>query len=76
MQTTIEKLFDGKKKLIIGMVHFPALPGTPLYDDTNRGMKQIRCSARPKTAVGVDAESRAGELSPARGFRGGTESVI
>jgi membrane complex biogenesis BtpA family protein len=30
----------GKKKVIIGMVHFPPLPGSPLYDDS-RGIKHI-----------------------------------
>lgn len=31
----------GQQKSIIGMVHLPALPGTPLYDET-RGMAGIR----------------------------------
>src|SRR4051812_43085153 len=31
----------GKPKPIIGMVHFPALPGTPLYDSKG-GMTAIR----------------------------------
>ncbi len=59
MQNTLQHLFDGKKKLIIGMVHFPALPGTPLYDDTNRGMKQIRQVVREDVRAlqdgGIDA---------------------
>ena len=35
----------GKPKTIIGMVHLPALPGTPLYDAAG-GMKAIRDWAR------------------------------
>ncbi|MCO5221891.1 MAG: hypothetical protein M9947_09975 [Thermomicrobiales bacterium] len=31
----------GQSKSIIGMVHLPALPGTPLYD-TDNGMTGIR----------------------------------
>lgn len=29
----IKSIF-GKKKIIIGMAHFPPLPGFPLYDDS------------------------------------------
>ena len=36
----IEETF-GKKKVIVGMVHFPPLPGSPLYDE-KLGMKYIR----------------------------------
>ncbi len=36
----IEEVF-GKKKVIIGMVHFPPLPGSPLYDE-KQDMKYIR----------------------------------
>jgi membrane complex biogenesis BtpA family protein len=32
--------FDGKKKVVIGMVHIGALPGTPLYDEKG-GMKAL-----------------------------------
>src|SRR5215207_5838963 len=32
---------SGRPKTIIGMVHLPALPGTPLYDSTG-GMQKIR----------------------------------
>lgn len=39
MKKVIEDIF-GKKKVIIGMVHFPPLPGSPLYDD-EKGLKYI-----------------------------------
>jgi membrane complex biogenesis BtpA family protein len=32
--------FDGKKKVVIGMIHIGALPGTPLYDEKG-GMKAL-----------------------------------
>ena len=40
-QTNWLQDLTGKQKSIIGMVHLPALPGTPLYDATG-GMKAIR----------------------------------
>lgn len=35
----LEEIFK-KKKIIIGMVHFPPLPGTPLYNDSH-GIEEI-----------------------------------
>lgn len=50
----IEELF-GVKKVAVGMVHLPALPGSPLYDE-RRGMELIR----EQTAADVDALQTAG----------------
>ena len=36
--------FQGKTKAVIGMVHIPALPGTPLYD-ARGGMGKLIDSA-------------------------------
>ncbi len=36
--------FDGKKKVVVGMVHIGALPGTPLYDEKG-GMKTLLAGA-------------------------------
>lgn len=48
----------GKPKTIIGMVHLPALPGTPLYDETT-GMAGIRAwvqrDLQALQAGGIDA---------------------
>jgi membrane complex biogenesis BtpA family protein len=50
--------FAGKRKAVIGMVHIPALPGTPLYDAAG-GMPKLVASARADIAAlqdgGVDA---------------------
>lgn len=47
----------GKKKIIIGMAHFPPLPGFPLYDDS-RGMdyiiKRVRDDVKNLQDGGVD----------------------
>lgn len=47
----------GKKKIIIGMAHFPPLPGLPLYDDS-RGVdyiiKRIRDDVKNLQDGGVD----------------------
>lgn len=43
-QTWLQAL-TGAPKTIIGMVHLPALPGTPLYD-AGAGMAAIRESVR------------------------------
>ena len=50
----IEELF-GVKKVAVGMVHLPALPGSPLYDE-RRGMEFVR----EQTAADVDALQTAG----------------
>jgi hypothetical protein len=42
--------FQGKSKAVIGMVHIPALPGTPLYD-ARGGMNKLLASA----AADIDA---------------------
>jgi len=34
-------IFGDKKKIIIGMVHFPPLPGSPLFDDRQKGIGYI-----------------------------------
>lgn len=52
--TWISELF-GVDKVAIGMVHLPALPGAPLYDET-RGMAHIRA----QTLADVDALQAAG----------------
>lgn len=50
--------FDGKKKVVIGMVHLGALPGTPLHD-TAGGMARIIDDAMADIAAlqdgGIDA---------------------
>jgi membrane complex biogenesis BtpA family protein len=50
--------FDGKKKVVIGMIHIGALPGTPLYDEKG-GMKALIDGASADLealqAGGVDA---------------------
>lgn len=50
--------FDGKKKVVIGMVHIGALPGTPLYDEKGGMAKLIEGAAADLEhlqAGGVDA---------------------
>lgn len=51
-------IFDGKTKVIIGMVHLDALPGTPLYN-ADRGIDGIIANARADLAAlqdnGVDS---------------------
>lgn len=50
--------FDGKKKVVIGMVHIGALPGTPLYDEKGGMPKLIESAAADLEhlqAGGVDA---------------------
>lgn len=37
----LDKIFQRKKKVIIGMIHFPPLPASPLYDD-EKGIKYLR----------------------------------
>jgi membrane complex biogenesis BtpA family protein len=50
--------FDGKKKVVIGMIHIGALPGTPLYDEKG-GMKALiegaAADLEALQAGGVDA---------------------
>ena len=41
----LDKIFVNKKP-IIGMVHLRPLPGSPLYDPTQMGMKRILEIAR------------------------------
>ena len=48
-----EEMF-GVKKPILGMVHFPPLPGSPLYDQ-DKGMKMIRETAIRDVKALVDA---------------------
>ena len=47
--TEFERIF-GTRKPILGMVHFPPLPGSPLYDPTT-GMKALRDIALRDTEV-------------------------
>lgn len=50
--------FDGKRKVVIGMVHIGALPGTPLYDEKGGMAKLIENAAADLEhlqAGGVDA---------------------
>ncbi|GAB0114508.1 BtpA/SgcQ family protein [Acidisoma sp. C75] len=50
--------FDGKKKVVIGMVHIGALPGTPLYDEKGGMARLIENAAADLDALqagGVDA---------------------
>jgi membrane complex biogenesis BtpA family protein len=50
--------FDGKTKIVIGMVHLGALPGTPLYDEKAGMAGLIEAAAADITALqdgGVDA---------------------
>jgi membrane complex biogenesis BtpA family protein len=50
--------FDGKKKVVIGMVHLGALPGTPLYDEAGGLPALIHAAAADLAALqagGVDA---------------------
>jgi len=55
---TLKDLFPGKSRIVIGMVHLPALPGTPLYD-ADAGMDGIIASARDDLRAlqdnGIDA---------------------
>ncbi|MCF7927482.1 MAG: BtpA/SgcQ family protein [Spirochaetales bacterium] len=37
----LTKIFGKKSKIIIGMVHFPPLPGTPLYDESKQTLEDI-----------------------------------
>ncbi len=37
----IEKIFPGKNKVVIGMIHFPPLPSAPMYDD-EKGIEYLR----------------------------------
>ena len=41
--TVFQEMFNVKKPLL-GMVHFPPLPGSPLYDGS-AGMKKLRDTA-------------------------------
>ena len=58
MGEPLKDLFPGKARVIIGMVHLDALPGTPLHD-TDGGMARIIENARADLAAlqdnGVDA---------------------
>jgi len=50
--------FDGKKKIVIGMVHLGALPGTPLYNEAGGIPALIEAAAADLAALqdgGVDA---------------------
>lgn len=50
--------FDGKKKVVIGMVHIGALPGTPLYDEQggmNALIQKAAMDLEHLQAGGVDA---------------------
>ncbi len=50
--------FDGKKKVVIGMVHIGALPGTPLYDERggmNALIQQAAMDLEHLQFGGVDA---------------------
>ncbi|MFP4611851.1 MAG: BtpA/SgcQ family protein [Spirochaetaceae bacterium] len=54
----MNEVFGGRRKVVIGMVHFPPLPGTPLYDDTtgmDRIRRVIREDAKALQAGGIDA---------------------
>ena len=52
-------IFGDKKKIIIGMVHFPPLPGSPLYDDEKMGIDRIERIIREDLAAlqngGIDS---------------------
>ncbi len=37
----LKEIFPGKKKIVIGMIHFPPLPSAPMYDD-DKGIKYLR----------------------------------
>ncbi len=37
----MDKIFSGKSKVIIGMIHFPPLPSAPMYDD-EKGIEYLR----------------------------------
>lgn len=55
----IDSIFGNKKKSIIGMVHFPPLPGSPLYDDRQKGIDFIERVVREDLIAlqngGIDA---------------------
>lgn len=50
----LDKIFVNKKP-IIGMVHLRPLPGSPLYDPINMGMKKILETAREEAKMLEDA---------------------
>ncbi|MDI3523984.1 MULTISPECIES: BtpA/SgcQ family protein [unclassified Kosmotoga] len=54
---TVKEIF-GKEKVIIGMVHFPPLPGSPLYDD-KKGVEfiveRIKSDLKSLQNGGIDA---------------------
>ena len=57
MKTFLKEIF-GVEKVIIAMVHFPPLPGSPLYDD-EKGIREIeewvKRDLENLQAAGVDA---------------------
>lgn len=57
-RSAIDELFPGVYKPVVGMVHFPPLPGTPQYDDQG-GLKAIMDRIEHDSAAllagGVDA---------------------
>ncbi|GAB0117151.1 BtpA/SgcQ family protein [Acidisoma sp. 7E03] len=70
--------FDGKKKVVIGMVHIGALPGTPLYDERGGMAKLIEGAAADLEhlqAGGVDAVMFGNENDRPYSLKAPTSSV-
>lgn len=70
--------FDGKKKVVIGMVHIGALPGTPLYDEKGGMAKLIEGAAADLEnlqAGGVDAVMFGNENDRPYSLKAPTSSV-
>ncbi|WP_284946640.1 BtpA/SgcQ family protein [Acidisoma cladoniae] len=70
--------FDGKKKVVIGMIHIGALPGTPLYDEKG-GMKALiegaAADLEALQAGGVDAVMFGNENDRPYSLKAPTSSV-
>jgi uncharacterized protein len=70
--------FQGKRKAIVGMVHIPALPGTPLYDASG-GMTKLIDSAHADLVAlqsgGIDAVMFGNENDRPYSLKAPTSSV-
>ena len=56
VKTSFQKLLNGKSPVVIGMLHLPALPGSPGYDGDFEGIrKKLLEDARALEAGGVHA---------------------
>ena len=65
--TEFERIF-GTRKPILGMVHFPPLPGSPLYNPAT-GMKALRDTALPEAIQGKTLVSPGAWAGEAQSYR-------